>query len=291
MCHRATNKGNRLSTGRVATACAMWIAAFVTCLAVGAEGDAGPAVEIRRGSLPIILSAPHGGGLPIAGVPERIGAGVEKFAKVRDERTSELTEKIAAALDRRLKGQVHVVIARFDRKYLDVNRPASGAYESPAVKPVYDAYHAALAAACSAVERDWGHGLLVDIHGQSAEPRAIFRGTAERRTLAHLIDRFGAEALDGPRSVSGALEVLGYKVVPAGGSSDAEDRRFNGGHIVRTYGSGQGGTIDALQLEFGSQLRSRAALDQTATDTASAIETFAASYLPSTRRQALQTSD
>jgi hypothetical protein len=49
---------------------------------------------------------------------------------------------------------------------------------------------------------------------------------------------------------------------------------------VRTYGSGNGGKIDALQMEFGSSLRTKDKLDQTAKDATDAIEAFAEAYLP-----------
>ncbi|MGG7377516.1 hypothetical protein ACQ7B2_01530, partial [Escherichia coli] len=71
---------------------------------------------------------------------------------VRDENTAELTEKLVAEIERLLDGKPWVVIARFERKYLDVNRAPEQGYESDKAKPYYDAYHGPLAAACKAVK-------------------------------------------------------------------------------------------------------------------------------------------
>src|SRR5215211_2271714 len=208
-------------------------------------------VTVRQGTLPIILSAPHGGGTPLAGVPERRGAGVEKFVTSRDGNTAELAEKLAARIAKKLGGQPYLVIARFERKFIDVNRPPAGAYEDPKAKPFYDGYHQALADFTKEVQMDWGRGLLIDLHGQGAEADAVFRGTSNGRTVTALTDRFGKAAVTGPKSVFGQLAGQGVRVIPANDSDDTEDRRYNGGHIVRTFGSHDGTAVDAIQLELG----------------------------------------
>lgn len=68
--------------------------------------------------------------------------------------------------------------------------------------------------------------------------------------------------------------------MPAGNEPEL---RYTGGHTAQTYGSHRTNGIDAIQLEFGSQLRARANLDKTAGDLAAAIAIFAKEYLPSKR--------
>jgi hypothetical protein len=72
-------------------------------------------VTVCPGSLPIILSTPHGGRERLAGVPPRQGIDVKQFVIRRDEGTAELAEKLAAALERRLPGKAHLVIDRVER--------------------------------------------------------------------------------------------------------------------------------------------------------------------------------
>ena len=92
---------------------------------------------------------------------------------VRDDNTAELADKMLPELEKALGAKVWAVIARFERKYLDANRPAELGYESDKAKPYYDAYHSALEEACKAVKKKFGRGILIDIHGQAAHPDAI----------------------------------------------------------------------------------------------------------------------
>jgi N-formylglutamate amidohydrolase len=212
-------------------------------------------------------------------VAPRRGAGVAQFATERDTNTAELAEKIGVQLERRLSAKPFMVIARFERKYLDANRPRAGAYEAAGAGVYYDAYHQALRAACEQVRLNWGGGVLLDLHGQGAEADTIFRGTDNGRSVAAMREKFGAEALMGPRSILGRLASMGYRVVP-GASGEAVERRYTGGYTTRTYGSHRGTRVDAIQLELGTNLRARRNLDRTAADFAEAIAMFAREYLP-----------
>ena len=229
--------------------------------------------------MPIILSAPHGGRQSLPGVPARRGAGVIQFATGRDNNTDELAETIAVRLEKRLNAKPFLVIARIERKYLDANRPTESAYESREAQLYYDGYHNALREAHDRVSGEWGRGLLLDIHGQGAQAEAIYRGTGNGKTVVSLTQRFGTEAITGPKSIFSQLELMGYKVLPSTTESHKE-QRYVGGYIVQTYGSHRGRSIDAIQLEIGTKLRARANLERTATDLAEAIAVFAQEYLP-----------
>jgi N-formylglutamate amidohydrolase len=229
--------------------------------------------------LPIILSAPHGGRLSIPGVPIRRGTGVIQFVTGRDNNTDELAEAVALKLEKSFNAKPFLIVARFERKYLDANRPTERAYESSEAKPYYDAYHGALRQAREQVRKDWGRGLLLDIHGQGTHPEAIYRGTGNGETVVALTRRFGANAVIGSKSIFSQLESMGYQVLPSTKESHRE-QRYVGGYTVQTYGSHQGGGIDAIQLEIGMRLRERPNLERTATDLAAAIAVFAQEYLP-----------
>jgi N-formylglutamate amidohydrolase len=236
-------------------------------------------LTVWAGMLPIILSAPHGGRQSIPGVPARCGAGVTQFVTGRDNNTDELAETIAIGLEKRLNAKPFLVVARVERKYFDANRPTESAYESREAKPYYDGYHNALQKAHDRVSREWGRGLLLDIHGQGAQAEAIYRGTGNGKTVVSLTQRFGTDAITGPKSIFNQLELMGYKVLPSTTESHQE-QRYVGGYIVQTYGSHRERGIDAIQLEIGTKLRARANLERTATDLAEAIAVFAQEYLP-----------
>jgi N-formylglutamate amidohydrolase len=270
---------------------ARWFAVVVPLLLALLPGSRAPGLNpdpkpedlviVRKGTLPVIVSAPHGGRLDVPGVAERKNTGVELFATVRDENTDRLADLFAAELEKKLGGKPWVVIARFDRRFIDANRPPDQSYESDTAKPFYAAYHDPLAAACKAVKAKHGRGLLLDLHGQGQYPNAVCRGTRNGKTVTLLVDRYGWPAVTGKNSVLGRLERDGYSVLP---KCDAppetkEEPKFNGGYTVGTYGSHTGYGIDAIQLEFGIHFRTREAAPKTAKDLAGAVAAFHDAYL------------
>jgi len=242
-----------------------------------------PLVVIESGDLPIILSAPHGGRRPVPGVAPRKGQDVPRFVARSDSWTDELTEKLADEIEKNTGQRPYVVIAKFHRKFIDANRPPERAYESEAAKETYEAYHKALADAREEVIARWGTGILLDIHGQAAELDTIIRGTRNGETVTHLIEKFNQDSLIGKSSLLGHLSAQGLTVHPPVNSTQNEHKSYSGGHIVGTYGSGKGGTLDAIQLELGRNLRRPAAHSDTAKKLATAIQNFTRQYLPSAK--------
>lgn len=264
--------------------------ALLACAALAPAADAPRPedfVTVQKGTLPVILSAPHGGRKAVPGVPERVGKGVTNFQTVLDSNTAELTEKLAAEIEKELKGKPWVVIARFERKIADVNRAPNDAYESDKARPFYDAYHDALATACKAVKDKHGRGLLLDIHGQAVHLDAICRGTQNLKTVTLLKEREGFPAINGKYSIMGRMEHNGYKVMPAGDApNDAKEvAKFTGGHIVATYGSHTAYGIDAIQVELGSNFRTREKYPATAKDLADSVRVFYDAYLKDAKKE------
>jgi len=235
-------------------------------------------IATQEGQLPIILSAPHGGQADIAGAPPRTGEGLRKgpggFVTARDSNTEQFALEVAAALEAKTGRKPYYVIARFHRKFADVNRPAAIAYEHPKAGALYDAYHQALARFCEAVHQQFGDGLVLDIHGQSSAPDTVFRGTQNGKTVRSLVERFGERAHIGPQSFCGLLAAQGFHVQPTDASR--ETAGFTGGYIVQVCGERKG--IGAIQLEFGSNLRKQERLSANAEKVANAIVAFLRLY-------------
>lgn len=198
-------------------------------------------LTVERGTLPIVVSVPHGGTDPIPGVPVRSGG-----TTTLDTHTAELALALQARLQARLGGRAHLVLLRASRAHLDVNRSADLAYESPAVAPLYDAYHAALRDAVGTAGAST-RALLVDVHGQSQNVQVTYRGTRDGLTA-------DLEALHAPAGFLGHLVAGGFDLAP-GSTRGAEHPSFNGGFIVGTYGRQAPGGVNAVQLEFGYTLR------------------------------------
>ncbi len=245
-------------------------------------------VCVEKGELPIILSAPHGGTLDIPGVTPRKGEGLKKggagFFAGRDGGVEELAHATSDAIFAKCGKRPYLVAARFHRKYLDVNRPAEIGSEDPKAKAVYDAYHDALRRFCSEVRGKFGGGLLIDIHGQGTSRTTVYRGTKDGATVSVLREKHGAEYVDGPRSLLGLLKARGWKVYPDDGGK--EKSGFTGGTIVRSTGTKETG-IDAIQLEFGADYRSKAGREKTAKVLADALLEFTRVYSQPTAEHTL----
>lgn len=230
--------------------------------------DPAALVVSLRGDLPLILTVPHDGEKHVGFVAAR-----STGTSLRDAGTRELAERTARLIEQRTGRRPYLVVAEFSRKFVDANRPEHEAIDSQDALPAYRAYHDQVATFIAEIKSRFPAGaLLIDVHGQGAQPDTIFRGTRAGLTTRRLIDRFGHPALQGDTSIIGALAAKGYAVnPPVGAESLREDTRFSGGHTVFTYGSNRSGGIDAIQLEFGTQLRADPAL---AEHLAEALVTF-----------------
>lgn len=222
--------------------------------------DPAPYLRVDIGTLPIVLSAPHGGTLDLPGIPERtLGT------TVLDTNTLELAQAVQAGLRARTGKQAHLVAALASRKYVDFNRSAAEAYESSAVAPLYGAYHRALQTAVSASRgQSPTAALLVDLHGQGMTSEVAYRGTRDGRT-ASLSALYAV-----PGGFLSALGSGGILVNPST-SGGPENPDFNGGFIVATYGLSASLGIPAVQLEFGLTYRQSPQLPATAATIVEAI--------------------
>lgn len=245
-----------------------------------------PLIDVQRGTLPIIICAPHGGLEDVPGVPRRVNRpanpppGTPRWVTGTDVNTRPLAQKIAADLERRLGGKPYFVMARFARKYIDANRAAENSYEVPAAKFYHDAYHHTIDEFCREIQKQHGAGLLVDVHGQASFKDEILVGTVGGQTVKLLIERKGREALVGREGVVGFLIDAGIKPKPVLNSEDLNvSAGLNGGYTVQTYGSHQPAGIDAVQFEYGSNYRAKENIDDAGTRTADAIEKFYRAYL------------
>ncbi len=229
-------------------------------LASGRGGTAQPEelVEVGRGTLPLLLTAPHGGQLAVPGVEPRT-----RGVKLADSGTDDVARRVATHLEALLRRRPHLVVARFHRRFIDANRTEKDALEVEAARRHYRAFHGAVRAAVDEIGRlAPERGLLLDIHGQSEDLETIHRGTREGQTVTRLLKRHGEAGLVGPKSIFGGLKAAGFNLFPDNTplGMPAERKSFGGGFIVATYGSHQLTGIDAIQIEIGRSLRETAAV-------------------------------
>jgi N-formylglutamate amidohydrolase len=254
---------------------------LLAALFLASHACASGLVTAQPGELPIVLTAPHGGREEVPGCELRTPVG-SRFVTSTDLNTDALAESIAAEIKRLTGKSPYLLVARFHRKYIDANRRADEAYDGPACKRVYDEYHAIARRFVDEVRAKHAHAALFDIHGQARYPDSILRGTQHGSTVRSLLARSGAAALTGPSSVFGQFAALGYRIAPRNelpADARVETAGYTGGHTVVTYGSNRADGIDAMQLEFGRDLRRNDIIAKTAADTAHAIIIFYRDFL------------
>jgi hypothetical protein len=248
-------------------------------------------VLVQRGTLPILLTAPHGGREAIPGIDPRHLDGQAKGADGRtwggvrggaDPNTDVLARRIAAEI-RKLTGKdPYLVVAKFERRYVDANRPPELAFDNPNARPYYDYYHQSIRRFVDEIRASYPAGLLIDVHGQSKDPDVLMRGTINGRAVEHLLRRAGVDAVTGPNGLFGQLEAHGFRIFPGNDvppRGRSEDAGFNGGYALAIYGSHNRAGIDAMQLEIGASYRRTAVLDKTAREIAGALVAFHEAYL------------
>jgi N-formylglutamate amidohydrolase len=249
-------------------------------------------VMVSEGTLPIVLSAPHGGTLKIAGVDVRQGQGMATgpsgFFTGRDGGTSELAVAVAQALEKQTGKKPYMVVSKAHRKYLDPNRPSEIAYEDSDAAPVYQRYHGTLQRYCQEVLQKYRTGLLLDIHGQGSSSKTVYRGTGNGKTVVRLKERFGESAHTSDQSFFGMLNRLGWQVYPYP-ADGKEQSGFTGGYIVQTHGSHRPSGLDAIQLEFGSEYRDKENRSKTADVLTQAIIEYMREYIEPVAR--IETAD
>lgn len=221
-------------------------------------------VSRHRGTLPVLISCPHGGSAQPDGVPERDGYKTPSgcnFEKKGDTDTNKVALGVAQRLVDLFGEAPYVVIADYHRKYIDANRSRACAFETAAAAPFYDEYHATLRAFVDEIRSENGGdnsgvGLLFDIHGTSgiaSDPADVYLGTDNGASVARLLAA-DPRALFRRRSLRGFLEAAG-RVVSPHALGEPEVPELDGGFTVRNYGSGQADGIDAIQLEIINPLR------------------------------------
>jgi hypothetical protein len=232
----------------------------------GASSQVGkPLVYVERGDLPIILSAPHGGRLPVPGAGVRTGKNIlipkgvkNTFTMAFDGNVDKIALTLADDIQKRTGHRPYVVIAYFSRRFVDANRGPEEGYEDDAGEKVWNEYHDAIKAArLEILHRFNRRGCIFDIHGNGVGPWVVIRGTANWTSDQHIVEEFGKDAITGPHGLLGPLGAdPTYKMIPPlDRPDDPEYAKLNGGYITREYGSYQGGTFDAVQLELGPNVR------------------------------------
>jgi len=223
--------------------------------------------EYRPGTLPIILSAPHGGGVEPAEIPVRAGG-----TQTRDLNTADLAERMADALEARFGARPHLILFHLHRRMVDANREIREAAEGhPLGEHAWREFQGMVDHARARVEREHGRGLYLDIHGhghtiQRLELGYLLTATELRLTggeLDALVSKSSVRAavgrsdaslgalLRGPSAMGTRLAEAGYASVPSAAdpAPNPGEPYFSGGYNTQQWGSRTTGNVDGIQIE------------------------------------------
>ena len=227
-------------------------------------------IEYIAGDLPIIITAPHGGALVPAELPDRTGTDV---TTIRDTNTEERARTIGNVFANQAGSRPHIIIVRLRRTKIDANRELVEATKGNRLAGrAWIEFHSFTEAAKRAVIDQHGSGFYIDLHGHGhaiprlelgylltsatlALPDATIDGAGHEdqsaiRTLSQVSPASFAEILRGPTSLGALFEGEGFPSVPSVSSpSPGAAEYFNGGYNTDRHGSRHGGPISGVQIE------------------------------------------
>ncbi len=232
--------------------------------------------EYVHGNLPIIISAPHGGEKKPNSIPDRNCSGC---VTQNDTNTQELANEVVDAIQNKLGCTPYVIINRLHRSKLDANREIIEAADGNAdAENAWEYYHGQVMFARDEILEKFGKGLFIDLHGHGHDIQRLELGylmsgntlrdedeleaSGEESSINHLIETNISssdflELIRGPLSLGQIMENLGVPAVPSQADPFpfAGEAYFSGGYNTRTYGSKNGSTIDAVQVECHQEVR------------------------------------
>jgi hypothetical protein len=241
-------------------------------------------IEYVAGNAPLIYTAPHGGGLTPAEIPDRTAARCGGSATTSTDLN---TEDLVRAMQRRHFARSgtypHIVINHLARRKLDANRTEpEAACGSAAAVVALGEWHAFIDVAKATVIARSGKGWYMDMHGHghvkqrlelgylltsgqlsladaALDANRAFQDTASMRVVSEATPLTFSALLRGPTSLGSLYAANGFPSVPsAADPSPGADDYFSGGDDTRRHacgaeasalGGATGGSICGVQIE------------------------------------------
>jgi N-formylglutamate amidohydrolase len=232
-------------------------------------------IEYIVGNLPLVISVPHGGYLKLSTIPDRtLGT-----AGHQDTKTQELAREIIDIFREETGKFPHVIINRLHREKLDANREFfDAAQDDPIAGQAWNEFHSFVNSAEERVEREFGRGLYIDLHGHRHEWQVIELGyllvsNQLKMTNAELDDSVQAsttslglnpgkepsplsQLVRGPQSFGASMEREGFATVPSPAHPGPDGRPyFSGGYSLEQHSSFSGKPMLGIQVETPLSVR------------------------------------
>lgn len=216
-------------------------------------------IEYHVGTVPIIISAPHGGQLTPSHIPDRT---CNNPTLVTDGKMNELALATDSFFHAKTGCRLHLILCNLKRTKLDCNRDiADGACGNPDAENAWTAFQHYIDSARLLSESKFPESFYIDLHGhghskQRLELGYLLWGSRLRNSdstlntptfigYSSIQDMVGsnvhnythAELLRGPQAFGTLLANAGYPSVPSMQDihPDTSDSYFSGGHNTRVH--------------------------------------------------------
>lgn len=236
-------------------------------------------VEFVEGNMPLVISIPHDGDLKPDDIAERPCV---RCSKNPDIFTREIGLSIREYIFEKTGFYPYLIISHLHRTKLDPNRGIElAAGGDPQSEKAWNEFHNFIDSAIIVVEKEFGKGLYIDLHGHRHKVERVELGYLvsgeelrfdddflndesfyEYSSLRHLISDNSnslsyVELLRGELSFGTMLENKGYECVPSSKHPfpNVGEPLFSGGYNTKRHSSVSGNNLDGIQIEIDLELR------------------------------------
>ena len=220
-------------------------------------------IEYCQGSIPLIISVPHGGSLMVEGIPDRV-EGIHGIDRNTVNIACSLRKKISKlfGLNQENMKVPSYIISKVHRIKIDFNRKPSKAFnkESNMAKKLYQSYHKTVLDLISYNLDKFNKSLLVELHGFEKKKRPIgFRdvelvlGTNNFKSMFSPI----LPKKDWGKNLRGNIikKFNELNVAIAPGHPRRREYVLTGGYIITNYGARRIKNSQTIQIEFSDKIR------------------------------------
>ena len=220
-------------------------------------------VEFQKGSIPLIISVPHGGALECDNIQKRIN-GILGI----DGKTIEIAKKLMERIKTNFREQDLVVgspsyiISKVSRSKIDLNRDETEAFDPSSViaKEIYNAYHNKVKEFVLHNLNLFNISLILDIHGFEKNKRPPGFRDVDIILGTNNLESFFSEPIRRENwgdNIRGKIiqKFLELKIPIAPGHPKRREYVLTGGFITKKYGASQIPKSQAIQIEFSDKIR------------------------------------
>lgn len=220
-------------------------------------------VEFQKGTVPLIISIPHGGTLECENIPKR-SQGILGI----DGKTIELAKILVERVKKKFETQnkenniPSYVISKVRRSKIDLNREETEAFvqNSGIAKQIYNSYHEKIKEFVMANVRFFTRSLLIDIHGFEKNKRPPGFRDVDIILGTNNLESFFSEPThrkNWGNNLRGEIiqKFLDLEIPIAPSHPKRKEYVLTGGYITKKYGASQIPKSQAIQIEFSDKIR------------------------------------